>query len=358
MRHGRAACAMAAIALGLAVVAAAPAGATPALRILAMTPGNGATRVRGTSTLTLSFSLPLATTTATPRLSPSVAGTWQVAGTELIFTPTGAYPPDGIERVSLAAGAAGVTATDGATLSAPIVYAFTIEAGSRLRAEQLLARLGYLPVSWRPVPVTSGTAAVLERALFAAPSGVFSPIGQIPHQLATLFRSGTGSIVFKNALQHFQAHEHLTQTGTLDPATWAALAQASLHPRAARSPTGFTYALANKALPETLTIWQRGKVVLHSLANTGIAASPTADGNYAVYLRLSAQVMTGVAPWGTPYSDPVQWVAYFHGSEAVHYISRYSYGYPQSFGCVELPYAPAEQAFGFLQLNTLISVVG
>ena len=114
----------------------------------------------------------------------------------------------------------------------------------------------------------------------------------------------------------------------------------------------------SKQVPESLTIYQRGRVVLQTPANTGIPQSPTADGTYAVYDRLENQVMTGTSPWGTTYSDPVSWVAYFNGSDAVHYIYRSSYGYPQSFGCVELPLPAAERAWGYLTLGTLITISG
>ena len=93
-------------------------------------------------------------------------------------------------------------------------------------------------------------------------------------------------------------------------------------------------------------------------ANTGIAQSPTEDGTFLVYERLASQVMTGVTPWGTPYSDPVSWVAYFNGSDAVHYIARQSYGYPQSLGCVEVPYGAAEAAWPYLRIGTLVTVAG
>ena len=47
----------------------------------------------------------------------------------------------------------------------------------------------------------------------------------------------------------------------------------------------------------------------------------------------------------------MQWVAYFNGGDAVHYMPRASYGSPQSLGCIELPYAAAEQAWGYLTLR-------
>ena len=84
-------------------------------------------------------------------------------------------------------------------------------------------------------------------------------------------------------------------------------------------------------------------MVLHTLANTGIPAAPTVDGTFPVYLRYRNQIMKGTNPDGTKYADPVQFVAYFNGGDAVHYFPRYSFGFPQSLGCVELSLSDAAQ---------------
>ena len=56
------------------------------------------------------------------------------------------------------------------------------------------------------------------------------------------------------------------------------------------------------------------------------------------------------------YADPVSWVSYFTGGSAVHYISRGSYGSPQSLGCVELPLDAAKAAYLYLPYGTLVTV--
>ncbi len=80
-----------------------------------------------------------------------------------------------------------------------------------------------------------------------------------------------------------------------------------------------------------------------SLANTGISVAPTATGTFPVYEKLTFQIMQGTNPDGSHYADPVSWVSYFNGGDAVHYFDRGSYGWPQSLGCVELPYTAAKQ---------------
>jgi lipoprotein-anchoring transpeptidase ErfK/SrfK len=52
----------------------------------------------------------------------------------------------------------------------------------------------------------------------------------------------------------------------------------------------------------------------------------------------------------------VSWVSYFNGGDAVHYFPRGSFGFPQSLGCVELPYTAAKQAYPYLPYGTLVTV--
>jgi hypothetical protein len=66
--------------------------------------------------------------------------------------------------------------------------------------------------------------------------------------------------------------------------------------------------------------------------------------------------MQGTNPDGSHYADYVQWVAYFNGGDAVHYIPRSFWGYPQSLGCIEVPYSAAERAWGYLTYGTLVTV--
>jgi lipoprotein-anchoring transpeptidase ErfK/SrfK len=135
---------------------------------------------------------------------------------------------------------------------------------------------------------------------------------------------------------------------------WAGLLRAA--ETGAGNRHGYSYAIASQSIPETLTIWHDGRQVFSSAANTGISAAPTPVGTFPVYEKLPFQVMRGTNPDGSHYADPVQWVSYFEGGSAVHYIARGSYGYPQSLGCVELPYSAAAQAYPYLPYGTLVTV--
>jgi len=66
----------------------------------------------------------------------------------------------------------------------------------------------------------------------------------------------------------------------------------------------------------------------------------------------------GTNPDGSHYSDPVSFVSYFNGGDAVHYFPRGSYGWQQSLGCVELPYYSAQRAYPYLTYGSLVTVRG
>ena len=127
----------------------------------------------------------------------------------------------------------------------------------------------------------------------------------------------------------------MTMDGVAGPGVWRALLAAAA--KGNDNPTATATRWPASTSPETLTVWHDGKVILHSLANTGIPAAPTTIGTAAVYLKYCFQIMKGTNPDGSKYADPVSWVSYFQAGEAVHYFPRGSYGFQQSLGCVELP---------------------
>jgi hypothetical protein len=148
----------------------------------------------------------------------------------------------------------------------------------------------------------------------------------------------------------------LPLNGTISAAETALLEGAAADPTAGANPSGYTYAVANENLPETLSVWHNGALVTVTLANTWAPGAGTAQGTWPVYERLRAQIMTGTDPDGAQYADPVQYVAYFNGSDAVHYIARASYGFPQSLGCVELALGPAALVWPYLTYGSLVTV--
>jgi hypothetical protein len=212
-------------------------------------------------------------------------------------------------------------------------------------------------MTWTPaagVSVPGDNAAAQLSAAYAPPEGTFQMQQGYPAQLYSLWSQGKANTLDQGAITGFEADHHLTINGVAGPAVWKALLTAAAKNQ--RNTHGYSYAIADQQQPETLSIWHNGKKVFTSLTNTGIPASPTGLGTFAVYLKMPFQIMQGTNPDGSTYADPVQWVSYFEGGDAVHYFPRGSYGFPQSLGCVELPITTAKQAYGYLPYGTLVTV--
>ena len=118
-----------------------------------------------------------------------------------------------------------------------------------------------------------------------------------------MWTPGAANLIDVGAIRAFQSVEGLPMDGVAGSAVWRDLLRAVA--KGHNNPNGYSYALASKASPETLTVWHDGHVVLHTLANTGIPVAPTADGTFPVYLRMPFQVMQGTNPDGSHYADPV-----------------------------------------------------
>jgi lipoprotein-anchoring transpeptidase ErfK/SrfK len=324
--------------------------AAPApLRLLSVSPVGGTTGVIGGEDITVTFSKPLPAGAPMPAVSPAIAGTWQRDGDTAVFTPSTGFAADTHVTVS-------VPQADG-TLRSGYKSSFTTAGYSTLRLQQLLAQLGYLPMSWHPeagAAIDNSSAAAQLAAAYSPPPGTFTFQRGYPSGLYSFWQEGSANLLDRGAITGFEADHGFTPNGVASPAVWAALLRAAA--AGDDNKHGYSYAIANQGSPETLTIWHNGRDAFSSLTNTGIASDPTPVGTFPVYLKLPYQVMEGTNPDGSFYADPVQWVSYFSGGSAVHYIARGSYGYPQSLGCVELPYSAAQEAYPILPYGTLVTV--
>jgi hypothetical protein len=324
-----------------------------ALRLAAVSPTGTAP---GDATIQLRFSKPLAPITGQtePRLSPSTAGAWsQPNPTTLRFTLSGAYLPGTVVRIGVPKGLA---AADGTRLGRADTATFQVQDGSSVRLTQLLADLRFLPVhlaSSAHQPRPGDTAGQL-RAIFQPPAGRLVLGADWPSQLRDLWVRDP-AVVVRGAVMAFESQHGLALDGVAGTAVWQELLTARAHRQFNTS--GYNYAVGTESSPEMLTVYHNGRVVLRSAANTGISGRGTSPGTFPVYERLRSQTMRGTNPDGSHYADFVQWIAYFNGGDAVHYIPRSSYGSPQSLGCIELPYAAAEQAWGYLTYGTLVTVL-
>ncbi len=327
-------------------------------KVVSVSPAPGSRNVNGAGQITVTYSQPLSPQAPAPRLTPAIAGTWQRTGNRAVFTPKAGFPAR--TRVTVSIPVPGAAGSKVATTSATrVLTAFTTGSYSTLRLQQLLAQLGYLPMTWSPAatskPVTVNSAREQLSAAYDPPAGSFRWKGGYP-SLSSFWSEGSANMLTQGAVTGFEGDHGMTTSGSADTAFWSALLKAAVHHQV--NPDGYSYALVTqKADPETLTIWHDGKRAMHTVTNTGIGVAPTPVGTFPVYEKLPFQIMSGTNPGGSHYADPVQWVSYFSGGAAVHYFDRYTYGWPQSLGCVELPYDAAQKSYPLLPYGTLVTVL-
>ncbi len=323
----------------------------PPLDVSYTTPSTGATAISTAATVAVHFSAPVSSSGPMPSLSPAVPGKWAAANAyTLQFTPSTSFAPGMTETLTVPGGPSGIHGADGGYLRSSLTATFTIESGSILRLQQLLAQLGYMPLSFVP----SGPApSALDEAGPAQGSFAWR-WPNIPSTLGDLWQPGQPNLITTGALMAFEHNAGLTDSKAPNPQAWAALLSAVQNGRT--DPNPYSYIYVSKTLPENLTLWINGSAYLSSLTNTGIAGARTPDGTFPVYLRYTYQVMRGTNPNGSHYADGVHWINYFYQSDAVHGFPRASYGFPQSVGCVELPISTADVVFHHIGIGTLVTI--
>jgi hypothetical protein len=339
---------------GTATVRAAAAKQVP-LRLVSISPASGDRAANGAGSITVTYNQALPASAPLPNVSPAIAGSWQRTGNAVVFKPARGFAPG--THVTVTVTGAGTGAGTGDSRGRSGSSSFKTGDYSTLRLQEILAQLGYLPLTWTPAAgaaAGTGNAAAQLSAAYAPPAGTFRWQRGYPAELYSFWSQGSANILDRGAIMGFEADHGLAIDGVAGPAVWQALLVAATADQ--RNTHGYSYAIASEQLPETLTIWHDGREVFSSPANTGIPVAPTALGTYPVYEKLPFQIMQGTNPDGSTYADPVEWVSYFNGGDAVHYFDRGSYGWPQSLGCVELPYTAAEEAYPYLPYGTLVTV--
>ncbi len=318
------------------------------LTVVSSIPANGATGIPSDASISLQFSSPLDPNSPQPILTPAVAGTWQLlTPTTFTFVATTPFVPTSTETVTIP-GALG--STSGKTLGADQSVQFAVANGGTLRLQQLLATLGYLPLSFTPA---RPLAAPQEAA--QAQEGVFAWKGSEPASLQALWTEGTENTITRGAVMAFQDQNKMKTDGIVGPAIWGALL-ADVGTGAINT-APYHYVYVTKTIPQTTTVYSNGAAVYTTAANTGIPGAETASGTFPVYLRYLTTTMSGTNPDGSKYSDPdIPWVSYFNGGDALHGFVRSSYGTPQSLGCVEMAPANAAVVYPLTPIGTLVTV--
>jgi len=327
--------------------------AKPKLDVANTTPASGATGVPSNATLTVQFSSAIAPGGPTPTLSPSVSGSWsQVAPDEFTFVPSAPFVPFQKYTLTVPGGPQGVKSTAGARLAASDAVTFTIAPGSTTRLQQLLAELGYLPLSYNgPTPAPSAMATPQPGTLAWRWPG-------LPAQLTGQWTQGQPTTITKGAIMMFETQNGIGVDGVAGPQVWSTLfADVAAH-KTNTEPV--TYVLVTKGSPEHLTAWVNGALSFsHILVNTGVPGATTVDGTFQVFEHVRFSDMKGCNVTGSCYNDPnVPWASYFNGGDALHGFPRATYGWPQSNGCVEMKITTAGRLWPNTPIGTVVTVQG
>jgi hypothetical protein len=295
---------------------------------------------------------------AHPKLSPAVPGRWKQANSHTLeFIPSGYGVPLGSHEKLTLPHTLALADPAGHHARASREVAWTVPGLSTLRVHQLLAQAGYLPVKWTPDGAdVAHTARAEAGAAAVPPAGHFSwRYHDTPPELKSLWDSKTETVITKGAVMMYQDEHHMTVDGIAGPALWKALMADAI--KGAAPHHGYSYVYVHENVPQKMTLWHDGHVVITSPGNTGIASAPTAQGTFPVFEHLSVTTMSGTNPDGSHYNDPgVKWVSYFNGGDALHAFPRASFGTPQSLGCVELPEAAAAKVWPYTPIGTLVTV--
>jgi peptidoglycan hydrolase-like protein with peptidoglycan-binding domain len=325
------------------------------LTIVSTVPADGATNVPSDQLVTVKLSAPVAGATGMPAFDPPVPGSWiRIGPTSLSFVAKAPFIPTTKETLVIPAGPSGPHSADGQVLDAPATVTFTVAQASTERLQQLLAELGYLPLTFSPAaPLSSPTLATTAQA------GTFHwRWPGTPVSLSSLWTQGAEDVITKGAVMNFENQSGLAVDGVAGKEVWSTLLADVASGKVNANP--YTYVFVSKQLPEALTLFENGSPKLVNIpVNTGAPGADTLDGTYPVFEHVVSSRMVGTNPDGSHYDDPnVPWASFFNGGDALHGFVRASYGFPQSNGCVEMPIADAAQVWPLTPIGTLVTVVG
>ena len=240
--------------------------------------------------------------------------------------------PGATETLTVPGGPSGVVGSEGQHLAQTVTSQFTVAPGSTLRLQQLLAELGYLPLTFTPAVAADVTHTGGQR-----PGGVVHlALAGPAAALDTLWTPGTNNVITQGAVMNFESQNGLKTDGVAGPQVWTDLLADVQSGKGDAYPG--TTSLVSQSLPETATVYKDGAEVYSTPVNTGVAGATTENGTLPVFARYTVTTMSGTNPDGSHYVDPgIPWVSYFHGGDALHGFVRGSYGFPRATGASRCP---------------------
>ena len=290
-----------------------------------------------------------------PRLVPATPGRWKLLDEHtLAFRPRGLGFGLGAKVQVVLPRAVHLAGNPGASLTRTLHW--RVPEGSTLRLQQLLAQLGYLPLTWQAESDPGRSVHAQLAAAIAPPPGQFSwRYPNTPSELRALWSEGQPNQITRGAVMMFQDTHGLTVDALAGPDVWRHLLADALAGK--RREDGYSYVYVHRTLPQSLNLWHNGQLILSSPGNTGVPAAPTQLGTFPVFEHIPVGTMSGTNPDGSHYHDPgIRYISYFNGGDAIHAFNRASFGTPQSLGCVELPLESAAKVWPYTPIGTLVTI--
>jgi len=100
-------------------------------------------------------------------------------------------------------------------------------------------------------------------------------------------------------------------------------------------------------------IYEDGQLLRNVLVSTGLPGSPTVIGNFKIYVKYRAQLMTGPGY----YLPSVPYVMYFYQGYGLHGTYwHHNWGHPMSHGCVNMPTPEAAWLYNWSEIGTPVYV--
>jgi lipoprotein-anchoring transpeptidase ErfK/SrfK len=125
-------------------------------------------------------------------------------------------------------------------------------------------------------------------------------------------------------------------------------------PPAPPAPTNNGRSIVVSTETQRIYAYENGQMVRSQIVSTGLPATPTVKGDYAVYVKYVADDMSG-----PDYFLPqVPYTMYFYQGYAIHGTYWHNaFGRPMSHGCVNLPTEEAQWFFNFASVGTPVRVI-
>lgn len=330
----------------------------PQLAVLGVTPADKAHGVGPSAPVVVTYNRSPGPALPGPRISPTTPGHWaQPSARQYVFRPSGYWEPGTTYQVSvpLPSGPAGATGR---------VSEFTTRLPSVLALQEDLAILGYLPLRFTPTGDNPNRKAVRESEPTSpnlvpqvAAAGAFTwAYPDIPTSLSAEWHRDKPNVLTAGAVTHFEVAHDLAPDGVAGPLVWNALLKAIAKRQIDAQP--YDYVIVSESLPETLYVWQDGKLIYSTPTNTGVPGAATPQGTWPVAYKQNPNLMKGCDVNGSCYSVWVAYASYFLPSvgDAIHAYPRPGYGYPQSNGCVEVAPSQGATVYGYDPVGTLVTV--